>query len=103
VTVVGSFWAPHPTLDDPTDLATLRRADGRETALVEWSRFVALVTARKLERFAERKTDFAWPLEEVREGLRASIADIEQALAEFDRDDQGRFISFEPPAERPRP
>lgn len=103
VTVVGSFWAPHATLDDPTDLATIRKVDGREIALVEWSRFVALVTARKLERFAKTKTDFALPLGKVQESLHASIADVEEALAEFDSEDEGRLISFEPPAGRAGP
>ena len=99
ITVVGSFWTPHPEITDPTDLSTLRKADGREIAMVEWSRYVALATARKLEHFAETKTDFTRPLEEVREALQASIADVEQAIAEFDSDDEGRMISFEPPAE----
>ena len=101
VTLVSSFWASHPAIEDPTDLATLRKADGREIALVEWSRFVALVTARKLQHFAETQTDLATPLEEVREGLLASVSDVERALAEFDSEDEGRLISFEQPTARP--
>ena len=99
ITVVGSFWTPHPRLADPTDLPTLRKADGREIALVEWSRYVALATARKLEHFAETKTDFARPLDEVRAALSESIADVERAIAEFDSEDEGRMISFEAPVE----
>jgi hypothetical protein len=99
ITVVGSFWAPHPEISDPTDLPTLRKADGREIAMVEWSRYVALVTARRLEHFAETKTDFARPLDEVRAALQASIAEVEGAIAEFSSDDEGRMISFEPPSE----
>ena len=100
ITLVGSFWTPHPEIDDPTDLPTMRKADGREIALVEWSRYVALVTARKLERFAETHTDFARPLEEVRQALAASIADVETAVGEFDSEDEGRMISFEAPGQR---
>jgi hypothetical protein len=99
ITLVSSFWTPHPEIDDPTDLPTMRKADGREIALVEWSRYVALVTARKLERFADTQTDFARPLEEVREALAATIADVETAVDEFDSEDEGRMISFEAPGE----
>jgi hypothetical protein len=99
ITVVGSFWTPHPEISDPTDLPTLRKADGREIAMVEWSRYVALATARRLEHFAETKTDFARPLEEVRAALRACVAEVESAIAEFDSEDEGRMISFEPPRE----
>jgi hypothetical protein len=102
ITIVGSFWTPNPEIPDPTDLPTLRKADGREIAMVEWSRYVALATARRLEYFAETKTDFARPLEEVRAALEASIADVESAIAEFDSEDEGRMISFEPPSEGTR-
>lgn len=94
VTMVCSYYTPHPKLEDPTDLATLRKVDGREIALVEWSRYAAVVVARKLERFAATETDFRRPLEEVRDALRSSIVDVEQAIAEFDREDEGRLISF---------
>lgn len=99
ITIVGSFWTPNPEIPDPTDLPTLRKADGREIAMVEWSRYVALAAARRLEHFAETKTDFARPLEEVRAALQASIAEVENAIAEFDSEDEGRMISFEPPTE----
>ncbi len=94
ITIVGSYWTAHAEVDDPTDLPTLLRADGREIALVEWSRYAALATARKLERFAETKTDWSRPLEEVRDALRESIALAEDALVAFDREDDGRLISF---------
>ena len=57
ITVVDSFWVPLPGVDDPTDLPTLLRADGREIALVEWSRYQALVggaEARALRRDEDR-------------------------------------------------
>jgi hypothetical protein len=94
ISLVASYWTAHPELDDPTDLATLLRADGREIALVEWSRYAARVTARKLERFAETGTDWSRPLEEVRDELRAALAAAEDAVEAFDRDDAGRTISF---------
>jgi hypothetical protein len=94
ITMVGSYWTPHPAIADPTDVRTMRKADGPEIALVEWSRYKALVTARKLLRFAEAKADFERPLEEVRDALRASVADAEEAIAEFDGEDEGRIISY---------
>ena len=94
ITVVDSFWVPVPGIEDPTDLATLLRADGREIALVEWSRYQALVAARKLEHFANTKTDFAHPHEELKSELRAVAAQLEQAAAAFDSADEGRLISF---------
>ena len=94
VTLVASYYTPHPEVADPTDLSTLIMADGRDIALVEWSRYKALVAARKLERFAEEKTDFARSLEEVKAALAESLADAEEALAAFDSEDEGRLISF---------
>lgn len=94
ITLVASYYTPHREIADPTDLPTLIRADGREVALVEWSRYKAIVAARKLERFAAEETDFSRPLEEVRASLKASLADVEEALAAFDSADEGRLISF---------
>jgi hypothetical protein len=88
ITLVGSFFTPHPEIDDPTasTFSRLRNVDGNEIALIETSRYAAVAAARKLQHFAETKTDFARPLEEVREALHASIADVERALAEFERE-----------------
>jgi len=94
VTIVGSYWTPVPELEDPTDLATLLKVDGREIALVEWSRYRALVAARRLEHFAATKTDFARPLAELQEELRRIAADLEDAVGAFDREEEGRLISF---------
>lgn len=94
ITLVASYYTPHPSIADPTDLSTLLRADGREIALVEWSRYKALVAARKLERFAEHETDFSRPLEEVRASLKASVADVQEAIEAFETKDEGRLISF---------
>jgi hypothetical protein len=94
ITMVCSYYTPHTEIDDPTDLATLRKVDGREVALVEWSRYAAVVAARRLEHFAASGAELGRPLEEVREGLRRSIAGVEEAIAAFDSDDEGRLIAF---------
>ena len=94
ITVVDSFWVPVPDRDDPTDLATLLRADGRDIALVEWSRYQALVAARKLEHFAQTKTDFAHPPAELQGELRAVAALLERAADAFETAEEGRLISF---------
>lgn len=88
ITIVGSFFTPHPELDDPTGstIPRLRRVDGDEIALVEGSRYAAVAAARKLERFAATAADFGRPPEDVRAALRESIADVERMLAEFDRE-----------------
>lgn len=97
-TLVGSYHAVHPEIDDPTDLGTTIGADGREIALVEWARYAARVAARKLERFATTKTDFSLSHEELKQALRESVADVEDALAAFEREEEGRLIQFEPKA-----
>jgi hypothetical protein len=94
ITMVGSYYTPHPEIADPTELGSLRKVDGRDIALVEWSRYTALVAARKLQRFAETKTDFSLSLEELHDELAASISDVEHALEEFEREDEGRLVSF---------
>ena len=48
------FWVPLPGIDDPTDLPTLLRADGREIALVEWSRYQALVGGAEARALCRR-------------------------------------------------
>jgi hypothetical protein len=94
ITVVASYWSPHPELEDPTDLQTLLRADGRDIALVEWSRYAARVTARRLEQFAETKTDWSRPLPELRDELRRTLAFVDDAIEAFEQDDEGRLISY---------
>jgi hypothetical protein len=95
VTIVGSFFTPHPRIDDPTasTISRLRRIDGNEIALVEGSRYAALAAARKLEHFAAEGADFSRPAEEVRTALRESIADVERMLAEFEREPEPSIAS----------
>lgn len=94
ITVVASYWAPHPQIDDPTDLSTLLVTDGRDIALVEWSRYAALATARKLEQFAETNTDWSRSLPELRDDLRRALTLAEDAVEAFDRDETGRIIQY---------
>jgi hypothetical protein len=94
ITVVGSFWTPDPVLDDPTEIRSLRGADGNDIAVVEWARYAALVTARRLERFAAEEARFARTREELQADLRASIAAIESAVDELGRDEEGALMSF---------
>ena len=94
VTVVDIFWVPVPGIDDPTDLPTLLRADGREIALVEWSRYQALVAARKLEHFAATKTDFAHEQGELQQELRSVASLLAEAADAFDAAEEGRLISY---------
>jgi hypothetical protein len=94
ITVVGSFWTPDPVLDDPTEIRSLRGADGNDIAVVEWARYAALVTARRLERFAEEEARFARSREDLQADLRASIAAIEAAVDELGRDEEGALMSF---------
>ena len=88
ITIVGSFFTPHPEIDDPTGstIPRLRRVDGDEIALVEGSRYAALAAARKLEHFAATAADFSRPPDDVRAALREGIADVERMLAEFERE-----------------
>jgi len=94
VTIVGSYWTPLPDLDDPTDLPTLLRIDPREIALTEWSRYQALVAARKLEHFAETMTDFSRPPGELQARLREIATAVDDAAGAFDSAEEGRLISY---------
>jgi hypothetical protein len=94
ITLVGSYWTALAELDDPADLQTILKIDGREIALVEWSRFQARVAAHRLEHFASTKTDFARPHDELQTELRAIAARLEEAADAFDRHEEGRLISF---------
>ena len=93
ITLVASYWAPVAGLDDPTDLPTLLKADTREIALVEWTRYQALVTARRLEELSEL-TDFRHGHEELQERLRALARALDDAADSFDSAEEGRLISY---------
>jgi hypothetical protein len=94
ITLVASYWTPVPEVDDPTDLATLLKADGREIALVEWTRYQALVAARRLQHLAETMTDFRHEPDELQTGLRAVAAGLTDAADRFDSTEEGRLIAY---------
>jgi hypothetical protein len=94
ITVVNSFWAPVPGVDDPTDLPTMLKFDGREVALTEWSRFQARVAAHRLEHFAATRTDFSRPLPELQAELRQVADALTEAADAFDRDEEGSMIAY---------
>ena len=94
MTIVASYWTADTDRDDPTDLLTTLRADGRDIALVEWSRYQARVAAHRLQHFAATKTDFAHSPEELQSELRSIAARLEDAADAFERQEEGRLISF---------
>jgi hypothetical protein len=85
---------PDSAISDPTEIRTLRGADGSDIALVEWSRYASVVPARRLLRFAEEGASFSRSHEELQADLRSCIAVVEEAIEEFDREDQGGLITF---------
>jgi hypothetical protein len=93
-TMVCSYYSPHSELDDPTELPTLRKIDGRDVALLEWSRYAAVVAQHNLTRFVEATHTQSMDLPELRTRLHASIVDVLHALEDFDSDDRGRMISY---------
>lgn len=94
MTVVGSFWTPHPEIADPAELPSLRGADGNEIAVVEWSRYAALVAARRLERYAVEQATFARSRDELQTDLLACVAGVQEAVVELGRDTDGALLSF---------
>jgi hypothetical protein len=94
ITIVASYWTADTDRDDPTDLQTILKVDGRDIALVEWSRFQARVAAHRLEHFAATKTDFAHSPDELQSELRSIAARLDEAADAFDREEEGRLISF---------
>jgi hypothetical protein len=94
ITIVASYWAPVPGVDDPTDLATLLKADPRDVALVEWTRYQALVASRRLEHLAAALTDFRHDPDELQARLRLVAAGLVDAADSFDSAEEGRLISY---------
>ncbi len=94
ITIVGSYWAPFPDREDPTDLETIVRVDGPDIALVEWSRFQARVAAHRLVHLARTKTDFAHSAEEIQRELREVAARLEAAADAFDSPPVGSMTYF---------
>ena len=94
ITLVASFWAPVPGIDDPTDLPTLLKIEPRAIALTEWARYQSLVVARQLEHFAATKTDFRHEADELQNDLRDAAQRLLDTADAFDSAEEGRLISF---------
>ena len=94
ITLVASYWAPVPGVDDPTDLPTLLKIEPREIALTEWTRYQSLAAARQLEHFAATKTDFRHGADELQAGLREAARRLLDAADAFDSAEEGRLISY---------
>ncbi len=97
MTLVGSFFTPHPTLSDPTATTVryLRRGDGDLVGLMEGARFKAIEAAHRLLHVAETKTDFTCSPQETQQALRDAIAGLEDWIEEFDRDAPESFKTIQ--------
>lgn len=94
VSLVASYYCSDPAGREATILPPLRKADGREVALVEWASYAAYRTIEKLERFLARQPDFSQPLETLRAELAGCLVEAEQAVAEFDSRDEGYIVGI---------
>jgi hypothetical protein len=75
-------------------LPPLRKADGRDVALVEWAQYAAYRTIGRLEAFLAAGPDFAAGPEAARERLAECLAEATAALAEFDSNDEGFLVGL---------
>lgn len=94
VSLVASYYCADPQFREPTVLPVLRKADGREVALVEWANYAAYRTIARLQHFLDEQPDFSLSMEEVRDRLRDCLAEAEQAVAEFESDDEGAIVNL---------
>lgn len=95
VTAVASYFVLDPAFPDPsegndplpssTGPVTLGDYDGADIALVEWSRFAALTTARRLERFAIEVDRFGAPADTLLRELETSLGAATQAARHLRR------------------
>jgi hypothetical protein len=94
VSLVASYYCADPRFREPTILAPLRKADGRDVALVEWAQYAAYRTIGRLEAFLAPGPDFAAGPEAARERLAGCLAEATAALAEFDSTDEGFLVGL---------
>jgi hypothetical protein len=92
VSLVASYYCADPRFREPTILPPLRKADGRDVALVEWAQYAACRTIGRLEAFLAAGPDFAAGPEAARERLAGCLAEATAALAEFDSNDEGFLV-----------
>lgn len=92
VSLVASYYCADPRFREPTILSPLRRADGRDAALVEWAGYAAFRTIERLRAFLASAPDFAAGPEAARQRLAACLVDATAALEEFDSSDEGFIV-----------
>lgn len=95
ISLVASYYCADEHFREPTILPPLRKADGREIALVEWAGYAAYRTVERLQRFLAEQPDFSMPLGDVRRQLADCLVDAERAIEEFDSDDAGFIIGLD--------
>jgi hypothetical protein len=95
ISLVASYYCADGSFREPTVLPPLRKADGREIALVEWATYAAYRTNERLVRFLATQPDFSLPLDEVRRRLAECLAEAVKAMEEFDSDDEGFLVGVE--------
>jgi hypothetical protein len=94
VSLVASYYCADPRFREPTILPPLRKADGRDVALVEWAHYAAYRTIGRLEAFLAPGPDFAAGPQAARERLTECLAEATAALAEFDSTDEGFLVGL---------
>jgi hypothetical protein len=94
VSLVASYYCADPGFREPTILPPLRKADGRDVALVEWAQYAAYRTIGRLEAFLAPGPDFAAGPQAARERLAGCLAEATAALAEFDSTDEGFLVGL---------
>jgi hypothetical protein len=92
VSLVASYYCADSRFREPTILSPLRRADGRDVALVEWAGYAAYRTIERLRAFLATEPDFAAGPEAARRRLADCLADANAALEEFDSADEGFIV-----------
>jgi hypothetical protein len=95
ISLVASYYCADAEWREPTILSPLRKADGRDIALVEWANYAAYRTVQRLQSFLARQPDFSVPLAEVKRQLAECLSDAERAIEEFDSTDPGSLIGLD--------
>jgi len=94
VSLVASYYCADPRFREPTILPPLRRVDGRDVALVEWTGYAAYRTIERLQAFLAPGPDFAAGPEAARRRLAACLVEVTAALEEFDSADEGFIVGL---------
>jgi hypothetical protein len=95
ISLVASYYCADADWREPTILSPLRKADGRDIALVEWANYAAYRTVARLQSFLARQPDFSVSLAEVKRQLTECLGDAERAILEFDSTDPGSLVGLD--------